>query len=247
MRNDETSQRNTHTGGTTTGRSWTVVSVRHTDKPITTAEASTTSATWWRHLCRSKLFYATTTRRHTHTHTRTRTDLKGGLVCCRGSTQGPRKDHTGTAQAPRKVVFGSPVLVERRVSKPQLKTVVVVAVVAGIGTEGVMTKNDDTNTSGGQDDGTSRGKNGFVTAQQQQQSHQQSQNHDSGERTTLPRFPVPAADNKNCWSVPEIGGFRVRGLNYLSDQKKVASGPYLLETRGCDLYLTEGDTGKIAK
>lgn len=54
---------------------------------------------------------------------------------------------------------------------------------------------------------------------------------------TLPRYPVLAQRNKNCWSVPVVEKFAVRGLTYLNDKKKVPSGPYLLEARGLDLFL----------
>ena len=54
---------------------------------------------------------------------------------------------------------------------------------------------------------------------------------------TLPRYPVLAQRNKNCWSVPVVEKFAVRGPTYLNDKKKVPSGPYLLEARGLDLFL----------
>lgn len=57
--------------------------------------------------------------------------------------------------------------------------------------------------------------------------------------TTLPRFPVQETRNKNCWSQPPVDIFSVRGPRYFDDKKKVQSGPYLLQSRGCDLFLTD--------
>ena len=54
---------------------------------------------------------------------------------------------------------------------------------------------------------------------------------------TFARFPTES-NEKNCWSTPPLNTFHVRGPMYLQDKKKVASGPYLLTTRGCDLFLT---------
>ena len=56
---------------------------------------------------------------------------------------------------------------------------------------------------------------------------------------TLPRYPVLEQRNKNCWSVPAVEKFAVRGPTYLKDKKKVPSGPYLLEARGLDLFLND--------
>jgi hypothetical protein len=56
---------------------------------------------------------------------------------------------------------------------------------------------------------------------------------------TLPRYPVQAQRNKNCWSEPPVSIFHVRGPAYFSDKKKVPSGQYLLPARGADLFLTE--------
>jgi hypothetical protein len=56
---------------------------------------------------------------------------------------------------------------------------------------------------------------------------------------TLPRYPVQAQRNKNCWSEPPVSIFHVRGPAYLSNKKKVPSGPYLLPARGADLFLAE--------
>lgn len=56
---------------------------------------------------------------------------------------------------------------------------------------------------------------------------------------TLPRYPVQAQRNKNCWSEPPVSIFHVRGPVYFSDKKKVPSGQYLLPARGADLFLSE--------
>ena len=56
---------------------------------------------------------------------------------------------------------------------------------------------------------------------------------------TLPRYPVSQTHDKNCWSEPPVNKFHVRGPNYLTDKKKIQSGPYLLRARGCDLFLSE--------
>lgn len=61
----------------------------------------------------------------------------------------------------------------------------------------------------------------------------------NGTLPTFPRFPVIETKNLNCWSEPNVDIFRVRGQGYLEDKKKVTSGPYLLQARGCDLFLTE--------
>lgn len=55
---------------------------------------------------------------------------------------------------------------------------------------------------------------------------------------TLARFPVSSSGDKHCWSEPNHGIYAVRGSNYLQDQQKVESGPYLLRARGCDLLLS---------
>lgn len=59
---------------------------------------------------------------------------------------------------------------------------------------------------------------------------------------TLPRYPVAETRNKNCWSEPPVSIFHVRGKNYLTDKKKFPSGPYLLSTRGSDLFLCDNDS-----
>jgi hypothetical protein len=56
---------------------------------------------------------------------------------------------------------------------------------------------------------------------------------------TLPRYPVQAQRNKNCWSEPPVSIFHVRGPVYFSDKKKVPSEKYLMPARGADLFLTE--------
>jgi hypothetical protein len=56
---------------------------------------------------------------------------------------------------------------------------------------------------------------------------------------TLPRYPVQAQRNKNCWSEPSVSIFHVRGPVYFSDKKKVPSEKYLMPARGADLFLSE--------
>lgn len=58
---------------------------------------------------------------------------------------------------------------------------------------------------------------------------------------TLPRYPIAATQNKNCWSAPPISIYSVRGPKYLKDKKKVPSKDYLLSARGCDLFLMENE------
>jgi hypothetical protein len=55
---------------------------------------------------------------------------------------------------------------------------------------------------------------------------------------TLARFPVSSSGDKHCWSEPNHDIYAVRGSNYLQDQQKVESGPFLLRARGCDLLLS---------
>lgn len=56
---------------------------------------------------------------------------------------------------------------------------------------------------------------------------------------TMPRFPLAATRNKNCWSEPPVNIFQVRGPYYFSDKKKIVSDTYLLQPRGCDLFLSD--------
>lgn len=56
---------------------------------------------------------------------------------------------------------------------------------------------------------------------------------------TFARYPCIENKNKNCWSEPPITIFQVRGMNYCTDQKKVPSQPYLLRSRGSDIFLTD--------
>jgi hypothetical protein len=56
---------------------------------------------------------------------------------------------------------------------------------------------------------------------------------------TLPRFPVSETRDTNCWSEPSVSIFHVRGEDYLTNKKKVASDPYLLRARGVDLFVTD--------
>lgn len=56
---------------------------------------------------------------------------------------------------------------------------------------------------------------------------------------TLARFPFAETNNKNCWSESPVDIFSVRGPDYLSSKKKVTAKRYLLNARGCDLFLAD--------
>ncbi|CAB9499547.1 ENHANCED DISEASE RESISTANCE 2 [Seminavis robusta] len=60
-------------------------------------------------------------------------------------------------------------------------------------------------------------------------------------RSPMPRFPEGAemGSINNCFSESPYENFKVRGDNYLSDKKKVKSGPCLFPCRGVDLFLTD--------
>lgn len=60
-------------------------------------------------------------------------------------------------------------------------------------------------------------------------------------RSPMPRFPEGAELGSvlNCWSDAPASNFNVRGDKYLSDKKKVPSGPFLFSSRGIDLFLTD--------
>jgi Protein ENHANCED DISEASE RESISTANCE 2, C-terminal len=58
---------------------------------------------------------------------------------------------------------------------------------------------------------------------------------------TLPRYPMGETHDQNCWSEPPEDIFKVRGANYLRDENKVDSGPYLMRARGSDLLLVNGN------
>ena len=61
---------------------------------------------------------------------------------------------------------------------------------------------------------------------------------------TLPRYPVAATRNRNCWSEPPVALFQVRGRDYLRNgRRKVQSGPYMAPARGCDLLLLHPHAG----
>jgi Protein ENHANCED DISEASE RESISTANCE 2, C-terminal len=62
---------------------------------------------------------------------------------------------------------------------------------------------------------------------------------------TLPRFPFIETKNKNCWSEPPVGIFEVRGPDYAQSKSKVASGPYLLTARGCDIFLADASSPEL--
>jgi len=60
-------------------------------------------------------------------------------------------------------------------------------------------------------------------------------------RSPMPRFPegAPLGSELNCWSDPPFDTFKVRGDTYLTDSKKVKSGPFIFKSRGIDLFLTD--------
>ena len=60
-------------------------------------------------------------------------------------------------------------------------------------------------------------------------------------QSPMPRFPegAPLGSKLNCWSIPIPENFQVRGAKYLSDKKKIPSGPFLFPVRGVDLFLTD--------
>jgi hypothetical protein len=57
----------------------------------------------------------------------------------------------------------------------------------------------------------------------------------------MKRFPEGAklGSIMNAWSDPPPTVFMVRGENYLTDKKKIQSGPFLFPNRGIDLFLTD--------
>lgn len=63
---------------------------------------------------------------------------------------------------------------------------------------------------------------------------------------TLPRYPVAVTGNKNCYSEPPVSIFNVRGPEYFANKKKVESGPYLMQARGCDLFHFDEDDKEAA-
>jgi len=63
---------------------------------------------------------------------------------------------------------------------------------------------------------------------------------DSFSLPTLARFPCAETKDMHCWSTSPIDIFNVRGPHYLSGKKeKVKSGPFLLQPRGVDLFLSD--------
>jgi Protein ENHANCED DISEASE RESISTANCE 2, C-terminal len=56
---------------------------------------------------------------------------------------------------------------------------------------------------------------------------------------TLNRFPFAETKNRNCWSEPPHDAFMIRGPNYLKDKKKIVCKEFLLQSRGCDLFLSD--------
>jgi hypothetical protein len=62
---------------------------------------------------------------------------------------------------------------------------------------------------------------------------------------TLARYPVAETRNQNCWSEPPVDIFSVRGPDYFASKKKIQSGPYLLQARGCDLFLNNKEDSSV--
>ncbi|KAG7365466.1 DUF1336 domain containing protein [Nitzschia inconspicua] len=56
---------------------------------------------------------------------------------------------------------------------------------------------------------------------------------------TLNRYPFAETKNRNCWSCPPHDVFMIRGPNYLNDKKKISCRQFLLQGRGCDLFLSD--------
>merc|ERR1719343_261967 len=57
---------------------------------------------------------------------------------------------------------------------------------------------------------------------------------------TLHRFPCTQTRNQNCWSESPAEMFSIRGPNYMNgDKTKIGCKNYLLQARGCDLFLTQ--------
>ena len=65
----------------------------------------------------------------------------------------------------------------------------------------------------------------------------------------MPNFPEGAEIGSafNCWSEPPASNFKVRGEKYLTDKKKLQSGPSLFPNRGVDLFLTELAPENVAR
>ena len=61
----------------------------------------------------------------------------------------------------------------------------------------------------------------------------------------LPKYP--ANGGESCWSIPEDGIFRVRGVTYLEDRVKIQSGPSPFFCRGVDVWLTDNPERHIAR
>uniref|UniRef100_A0A7S4RAP7 Protein ENHANCED DISEASE RESISTANCE 2 C-terminal domain-containing protein n=1 Tax=Ditylum brightwellii TaxID=49249 RepID=A0A7S4RAP7_9STRA len=64
---------------------------------------------------------------------------------------------------------------------------------------------------------------------------------EEGVESPMPLFPKGAKIGSvtNRWSIPDNTAFHVRGQNYLTDKKKIASGPFMFPARGVDLFLTD--------
>lgn len=65
---------------------------------------------------------------------------------------------------------------------------------------------------------------------------------------TLQRFPFAATQDKNCWSEPPVTIFHIRGADYFQNKKKMMAKRYLVQARGCDLFLSDNPGNvKISK
>jgi Protein ENHANCED DISEASE RESISTANCE 2, C-terminal len=56
---------------------------------------------------------------------------------------------------------------------------------------------------------------------------------------TFNRFPFAETKNRNCWSEPPHNIFMIRGPNYFLDKKKITCQKFLLQSIGCDLFLSD--------
>lgn len=65
---------------------------------------------------------------------------------------------------------------------------------------------------------------------------------------TLNRYPFAETKSRNCWSEPPRDIFMIRGPKYLQDKKKIVCQSFLLQSRGCDLFLSDNpETVGMAK
>jgi Protein ENHANCED DISEASE RESISTANCE 2, C-terminal len=122
-----------------------------------------------------------------------------------------------------------------------------------INTSAAATKNDALSTAATEEDDLDLDDGGGAAADIQANGPTIAVCGKAGGDCHLPTFsPAPTTDAagttasnkkstvaKNCYSQPPLSLFSVRGPTYMADQKKIASGPYLLASRGLDLFLTD--------